>query len=65
MGAISQKTGTSGPKDSLVLDHEQQDFERVVTRRLAGKFDDWPNEAGVCQFPTPRSREWILTRFTV
>lgn len=46
MGAISQKTGTSGPKDSLVLDHEQQDFERVVTRRLAGKFDDWPNEAG-------------------
>ncbi|KAI8950060.1 carotenoid oxygenase [Xylaria longipes] len=26
--------------------HEEEDFERVVKSRSAGKFDDWPNEAG-------------------
>ncbi|KAJ8127582.1 hypothetical protein O1611_g6055 [Lasiodiplodia mahajangana] len=35
-----------GVKESFALDHQDRDFEHVVQRRLAGKFDDWPNEAG-------------------
>ncbi|KAI0114431.1 beta,beta-carotene 9',10'-dioxygenase [Nemania sp. FL0031] len=35
-----------GVQESFAVDHQDQDFERVVKRRLAGKFDDWPNEAG-------------------
>ncbi|KAI0474313.1 carotenoid cleavage dioxygenase 1 [Xylaria cf. heliscus] len=28
------------------LDQEEEEFERVVKSRLAGKLNDWPNEAG-------------------
>ncbi|KAJ2982020.1 hypothetical protein NUW58_g6539 [Xylaria curta] len=28
------------------LDHEEEDFERVVTRKLTGDVEKWPNEAG-------------------
>lgn len=34
-------TQTSGP------DHEERDYERAVKTWSAGKFDEWPNEAGV------------------
>ncbi|KAI1419295.1 carotenoid oxygenase [Xylaria sp. FL1777] len=34
-----------GPGPSL-LDHEEQEFERVVNTWLTGSFGDWPNEAG-------------------
>lgn len=44
---MSPEVNLIGGEESLVLDHEEQDFERVVKRRLAGNFDDWPNEAGV------------------
>ncbi|GAP83225.2 putative carotenoid cleavage dioxygenase 1 [Rosellinia necatrix] len=33
-------------KESAVLDHEEEDFEDVVKNKLAGKFEEWPNEAG-------------------
>ncbi|KAI0438593.1 carotenoid cleavage dioxygenase 1 [Xylaria telfairii] len=33
-------------KASSTLDQEEEDFERVVKNRSAGKFNDWPNEAG-------------------
>jgi hypothetical protein len=65
MGAMFPDKGDIKPKEPLPLDHERQDFERVVKRRLAAKFDDWPNEAGVCQPIIPRSREGILTQLIV
>ncbi|KAI1751365.1 carotenoid cleavage dioxygenase 1 [Xylaria castorea] len=33
-------------KGPSTLDHEEEDYERVVKSRSAGKVDDWPNEAG-------------------
>lgn len=44
---MSPKANIIRGEESLALDHEEQDFERVVKCRLAGNFDDWPNEAGV------------------
>ncbi|KAI1161211.1 carotenoid oxygenase [Nemania serpens] len=43
---MSPKANIIRGEESLALDHEEQDFERVVKCRLAGNFDDWPNEAG-------------------
>ncbi|KAI0189948.1 carotenoid oxygenase [Xylaria flabelliformis] len=36
----------SSERGSSTIDHEQEDFERVVQIRSAGKVNDWPNEAG-------------------
>lgn len=44
---MSSKANLTRGEESLVLDYGEQDFERVVKRRLAGKYDDWPNAAGV------------------
>ncbi|KAK5628726.1 hypothetical protein RRF57_004441 [Xylaria bambusicola] len=38
---IIRDTQISGPE------HEEQDYERAVGTWSAGRFDDWPNEAGV------------------
>ncbi|KAJ8110497.1 hypothetical protein ONZ43_g5854 [Nemania bipapillata] len=46
MVAAFPDKGVFEPKGSFVVDHEQDDFERVVKKRLAAKFDEWPNEAG-------------------
>ncbi|TRX97046.1 hypothetical protein FHL15_001840 [Xylaria flabelliformis] len=36
----------SSGRGSSTLGHEEEDFERVVKIRSAGKVNDWPNEAG-------------------
>ncbi|KAI1121172.1 carotenoid oxygenase [Nemania abortiva] len=43
---MSRDGSAIGVREFPALDHHERDFERVVKRRLAGKFDDWPNEAG-------------------
>ncbi|KAI1734202.1 carotenoid cleavage dioxygenase 1 [Xylaria scruposa] len=36
----------SSGRGPSTLDHEEEDFERVVKLRSTGKVNDWPNEAG-------------------
>ncbi|KAI0904934.1 carotenoid oxygenase [Ustulina deusta] len=43
---MSLETVVVGDTGSSVLDHEEQDFERVVQTWSARSFGDWPNEAG-------------------
>ncbi|KAI1118490.1 carotenoid oxygenase [Nemania sp. NC0429] len=43
---MSPDASPTRAEESPMTDHEEQDFEHVVKRRLAGKFEDWPNEAG-------------------
>ncbi len=50
MAIMSLETVVVGDTGSSVLDHEEQDFERVVQTWSARSFGDWPNEAGVCHF---------------
>lgn len=49
----------------MALDQQGEEFERVVKSKLAGKFDEWPNEAGVCHFSLPVMLMGYLTMFIV
>jgi hypothetical protein len=46
---MSSETNTVGGRKSSALDPEEKDFEQVVKNALSKKFDEWPNEAGVCR----------------
>ncbi|KAI0973927.1 carotenoid oxygenase [Xylaria arbuscula] len=46
MATVSQQTDVAGSIGPCIPDHEVQDFEQAVDTWSAGRFGDWPNEAG-------------------